>query len=1046
MPFFRAHKIAQVLVCALMRDAHTPLAAFLAEIQLTVCVDMSGSTNVLDTRDVKEATPTILAALDTLDETTARTLRSAPLLQLILAPSTGARNPIGAPLPLRPRPGLRARVCRLPSRLPASVANPDIAVLRPENQHQTHVTPRIAALATGLFREQLVVLGRRLPVPRSRRSAGVSISNIERGYLTRALAMALCVEDAQSIEAPVPWRVHPRRPFMHRVALCDVRGLLPKVIFKVGDVALVPIGNDEAKKGHVPVSLPATPDAAPLDAQLANYFWFCRIVYINGEDERVHVQWFDHASNTFLDDIADLRELFLTPLCDTLPLINLCGTVPVTDMSGVASVGNDFEGYFFRFMFDKKDASFTDPPPLSDSYAAVDPPHNCALCARREEEETQARGRIIRKAGVVSGVAIHGATFHVGDFALVRAEQGPSHVAQFVGMYSGDPVWVKMQLLGRVSDLADLLPSNELRDERHLFFTDEIKEVPLHDVLAPCYVLHHNLIFDMELWAALGPSYFYYKYRFPRRHPASWNERELLEESTGFGCETCAFVLQDRLAEVVSFSEEAHVHKLRAFDVFSGAGAMSLGMESAGSMETTHAVEIAPSAARTFRRNSPGTIVYNQCVNDVLRYAVKSHSGLLEDDEVPKDIYDNTRLPPPPQPGDIDVITAGFPCQPHSRLNMFQKANDMKSNLILNLLSWVDFLEPKYCFFENVRGFLSYNLNATQVDEHRTAGGINMGGLKFLVQAMLSMNYQVRFCLLQAAHYGTPQTRVRFFLFAARRGYPLVAVPQPTHDFPQTHKLEIRFPNGDIARAVRAEPGTAPFKFVSIDDAISDLPRFDWKNPSLNRLSAQKRIEAEKRATEIPVLKCDPEKPYVGYGGVVRYQHAPRTSFQAWCRKARTENLQHFTRTLKPATVERVVNIPLTARADYRALEKEHWQWQFSDPASAISRKGFRPGLYGRLDKSFVFQTTVTNVEPTAKQSRVLNPYCHRMVTVRELARSQGFPDSFVFYTINDNVVTMHRQIGNAVPWPVSAAIGRELHEAQFKKWRKTRQDAMVTG
>jgi hypothetical protein len=32
-------------------------------------------------------------------------------------------------------------------------------------------------------------------------------------------------------------------------------------------------------------------------------------------------------------------------------------------------------------------------------------------------------------------------------------------------------------------------------------------------------------------------------------------------------------------------------------------------------------------------------------------------------------------------------------------------------------------------------------------------------------------------------------------------------------------------------------------------------------------------------------------------------------------------------------------------------------------------------GLYGRLDKSFVFQTTVTNVEPTAKQSRVLNPY-----------------------------------------------------------------------
>ena len=39
---------------------------------------------------------------------------------------------------------------------------------------------------------------------------------------------------------------------------------------------------------------------------------------------------------------------------------------------------------------------------------------------------------------------------------------------------------------------------------------------------------------------------------------------------------------------------------------------------------------------------------------------------------------------------------------------------------------------------------------------------------------------------------------------------------------------------------------------------------------------------------------------------------------------------------------------------------------------------GLPQGLYGRLDKNYVFQTTVTNVEPTAKQSRVLNPYVSR--------------------------------------------------------------------
>jgi DNA (cytosine-5)-methyltransferase 1 len=44
-----------------------------------------------------------------------------------------------------------------------SKGSKDLAVLRPENQNATHVTPRIAKLATGWFKEQLVVVG---PTPR----------------------------------------------------------------------------------------------------------------------------------------------------------------------------------------------------------------------------------------------------------------------------------------------------------------------------------------------------------------------------------------------------------------------------------------------------------------------------------------------------------------------------------------------------------------------------------------------------------------------------------------------------------------------------------------------------------------------------------------------------------------------------------------------------------------------------------------------------------------------------------------------------------------
>ena len=62
----------------------------------------------------------------------------------------------------------------------------------------------------------------------------------------------------------------------------------------------------------------------------------------------------------------------------------------------------------------------------------------------------------------------------------------------------------------------------------------------------------------------------------------------------------------------------------------------------------------------SFSYNSPETVVYNQCANEMLRYTIKSQQG--HQVEVPKQKFDNkTAVPPPPQPGEIDVITAGFP-------------------------------------------------------------------------------------------------------------------------------------------------------------------------------------------------------------------------------------------------------------------------------------------------------------------------------------------------------------------------------------------------
>ena len=88
--------------------------------------------------------------------------------------------------------------------------------------------------------------------------------------------------------------------------------------------------------------------------------------------------------------------------------------------------------------------------------------------------------------------------------------------------------------------------------------------------------------------------------------------------------------------------------------------------------------------------------------------------------------------------------------------------------------------------------------------------------------------YQVRFALLQAAHYGTPQTRVRFFCIAAKIGCPLPEFPAPLYTSPVNDSLELSFEHGLRLRPINVREGTAPFCAITVDDAIGDLALFDW--------------------------------------------------------------------------------------------------------------------------------------------------------------------------------------------------------------------------
>ncbi|XP_039006610.1 putative DNA (cytosine-5)-methyltransferase CMT1 [Hibiscus syriacus] len=81
--------------------------------------------------------------------------------------------------------------------------------------------------------------------------------------------------------------------------------------------------------------------------------------------------------------------------------------------------------------------------------------------------------------------------------------------------------------------------------------------------------------------------------------------------------------------------------------------------------------------------------------------------------------------------------------------------------------------------------------------------------------------------------------------------------------------------------------------------------------------------------------------------------------------------------------------------------------------------KGRSTKPFGRLWLDEIVNTVVTRAEP--HNQTVIHPSQDRVLTIRENARLQGFPDRYkLFGTIKERYI----QVGNAVAVPVATALG----------------------
>ncbi len=164
--------------------------------------------------------------------------------------------------------------------------------------------------------------------------------------------------------------------------------------------------------------------------------------------------------------------------------------------------------------------------------------------------------------------------------------------------------------------------------------------------------------------------------------------------------------------------------KVKVGSLFSGIGGIDLGFEQAG-FEIAWANDFDAAACKTYRNNFPSTI-------------------LIEDD---------VRNINPCTLSDIDVLVAGFPCQPFSVMGYRRGFNDPRGNLFFEIARFIDVKRPKVVFLENVKNLMEHD-----------------NGKTFLViyNALAQFGYSVKYKVINATDVNIPQNRARIFIVAFR--------------------------------------------------------------------------------------------------------------------------------------------------------------------------------------------------------------------------------------------------------------------------------------
>jgi DNA (cytosine-5)-methyltransferase 1 len=147
----------------------------------------------------------------------------------------------------------------------------------------------------------------------------------------------------------------------------------------------------------------------------------------------------------------------------------------------------------------------------------------------------------------------------------------------------------------------------------------------------------------------------------------------------------------------------------------------------------------------------------------------------------------------PIEPGAVDLLVGGTPCQSFSVAGLRKGLADPRGNLALTFLGLADKLKPRWIVWENVPGVLS------------SGGGRDFGSF---LGALVELGYGFAYRVLDAQHFGVPQRRRRVFVVAClgdwRAPAEVLSLREGLRGYLETGNKKRKGPAADVGASVEA--------------------------------------------------------------------------------------------------------------------------------------------------------------------------------------------------------------------------------------------------